>query len=263
MPARTTTIVGLPLRFWLLTVGMVGTILVLRFGLRTTERFAADVGAIGAYITAIGTLYGILATFTIYVVWTQFNDAQGAAEAEANELLDLFRYAVYLRDQKVLDFVQEAVKEYSAAVVREEWPAMSSGVSSPQTVERFEGVFRAVHSVRFDDERDATAWAEMIRKFESVSDARSKRLELAAAKVPSLLQALLYLVSLSLVIGFFLLSVSNDFLAVAVTMATTAVVFLAIEVVEDLDDPFGGQWALSPAAFEGLARRVTAVREAH
>lgn len=258
--ARARTVLGLRIRYWTLTVGVTAAILALRFGLDTTDRFGTDVSAMGAYITAIGTLYGILAAFTIFVVWSQFNDAQGAAETEASELMDLFRYAVYLRDPKVLDLLQEAAKKYSASVARDEWPAMSTGAQSPQAEEAFEAVFGAVHTVQFDDERDATAWGQMIRKLESISDARLRRLDLAAAKVPLLLRALLYLVSLSLVIGFLLLSVSNDFLAVAVTVATTAIVFLVIEVVEDLDDPFGGQWSLSAEAFRRLPARIVAVR---
>jgi hypothetical protein len=74
----------------------------------------------------------------------------------------------------------------------------------------------------------------MIDKFEAVSHARSKRLDLAVANVPRLLRGLLYLVSFALVGGFFALSISSGVVAVELTLATTAVVFLAIEVVEDL-----------------------------
>ena len=103
----------------------------------------------------------------------------------------------------------------------------------------------------------------MIGKFEGVSDARSKRLALAVENVPSLLRGLLYLVSVSLILGFFVLSISNDTIAIVVTLATTAVVFLVIEAVEDLDDPFGGHWALSPESFLRLPEQVDALGGEH
>ena len=253
------TLLGLRLRYWVLTLGVSGAILIVRLGVRTPGIFAADVGAVGAYITAIGTLYGILAAFTIFVVWTQFNDAQTAADTEANELRDLFRYTIYLRDSEALNALGRAIKDYSESVARDEWSAMGSGKAAPETVGRFEAVFRAVHAVTFDDDRDALAWEKMIGKFEGVSDARSERLDLAMADVPTLLRGLLYLVSLSLIVGFFLLSISNDIIAISVTLATTAVAFLVIEAVEDLDNPFGGYWALSPKSFLHLPEQIDAL----
>jgi hypothetical protein len=196
------------------------------------------------------------------VVWTQFNDAQTAVDGETKELLDLFRYAIYLQDATVLDALKSAIHNYSASVATDEWAAMSSGRPSPGAVGAFETVFQTVHAVRFDDERDASAWEMMIAKFEAVSDARAKRLDLAVAKVPSLLRGLLYLVSFALIGGFFVLSISSDAVAVIVTVATTAIALLVIEVVEDLDDPFGGQGALSAAAFLLLPERVNSLASA-
>ena len=260
--SRPTAIFGLRPRYWVATLFISGALLAARLGMRTPGMFADDVGAVGAYITAIGTLYGILAAFTIYVVWTQFNDAQTAVDGETNELLDLFRYAIYLQDSKVLLSLKSAIRDYSVSVATDEWAAMSSGRPSPGAVGAFETVFQAVHGVRFDDERDASAWERMIAKFEAVSDARAKRLDLAVANVPRLLRGLLYLVSFALIGGFFVLSISSDTVAVIVTVATTAIALLVIEVVEDLDDPFGGQWALSPGAFLLLPERVDALAAA-
>lgn len=253
--------ITLPPRFSLLTTVVTGSILALRFGLDTADRFGNDIAGMSAYITAMGVLYSILAAFTIYVVWTRFNDAQDATASEANDLLDLFRFAVYLRDQGALEGLRASITEYCQAVCEDEWAAMTSGHPSHSASAKFERVFEAVNSVQFDDERDAHAWSEMIRKFEAISDARSKRLELATAKVPALLRGLLYMASLALVVGFFMLAIDNDFLAVAVTVATTAVVFLTIEVVEDLDDPFGGQWALTPEPFVQLPDRLASISE--
>ena len=259
MTKTPSTFLRLRLRYWLFTVVACSAILVVRLEVRTAGRFGADVGAVGAYITAIGTLYGILAAFTIFVVWTQFNEAQTAVDSEAKELLDLFRFAIFLKDAEVLRALQSSIKDYAASVVRDEWSAMSSGKPSSQAVSRFEAVFQAVHAVRFDDERDASAWEKMIDKFEGVSDARAKRLDLAVANVPGLLRVLLYLVSFALVVGFLVLAISNDLVAIVVTVATTAIVLLVIEVVEDLDDPFGGQWALKPETFLDIPEQVDAL----
>ena len=76
-------------RFWVLTGVTAAVILVARYGFDTESRFAADDEPIRAYISAISTIFGIMAAFTIYVVWGQFIDADHSSKLEANELLDL------------------------------------------------------------------------------------------------------------------------------------------------------------------------------
>lgn len=256
---RTRSALTLPSRFWLLTIGATGSILALRFVFDTSDRFGQDLSGVDAYISAIGVLYGILAAFTIFVVWTQFNEADAATDLEVKELIDLFRFGVYLRDVAALEDLQSAITEYARSVADEEWAVMATSGTAAVTIAKFERIFQSIHSVRFDDERDESAWTEMIRKYESISDARNKRLQLARTKLPPLLRGLLYVVSLTLVLGFFMLGIGNDFLAVVVTASSTAIVFLAIEVVEDLDDPFGGQWALSSEPFKTIDSQMESI----
>ncbi|HVP06015.1 MAG TPA: DUF4239 domain-containing protein [Dehalococcoidia bacterium] len=246
-------------RFWVLTTVTSAVILLARYGFDTESHFASDGGAVRAYISAISTLFGILAAFIIYVVWSQFIEADHAIKLEANELLDLCRYAVYLNDPAALDSVTAAVGRYASAVCEDEWTTMPAGRAHPAAEGALEGVFAAVNSVRFDDDRDSTAWSRMIQKFEAVSDARDKRIELAGERMPALMRGLLYMVSGLLLLGFFMMAIQNDLLAVAVTVGTTAVVFLTIEVMEDIDNPFDGQWAISHEPFQALRRQLPAL----
>ena len=234
-------------------------LLSLRFGADTTDRFIADVGAISAYVTAIGTLYSILAAFTIYVVWTQFNDTATAIREEAKDLLDMYRYVAYLNDGPAAEGFRSAIVTYTSLVAEDEWGAMSRGQSSRAAEDAFEGIFREINAVKFDDDRDESAWTMIIQKFENVSDSRTKRLELASADVPLLLYSLLYGVSVALVAGFFMLGIDNDFLAVTTTVLTTTIVVLVIDAVADMDDPFGGQWGVTPAAFEAVPQGLATI----
>jgi len=253
-------IVSLPLRFWILTATVTAVSLGLRFSSDTESHFFVDVGAISAYLSAVGALYSILAAFTVYVVWNQFNELDEAIEAEVEDLFDLYRYTVYLRDDQAVAEVGKAIQRYCQYVVEQEWQGMATGKIHELSTATFEDIFAVVHSVRFDDERDIAAWSEMIRKFEAVSDARRKRLRVGAARVPDLLRALLYLVSGGLIVGFFMLAIENTLLSIGVTAIVSAIVFLTIEVVEDLDDPFGGHWALSPRAFDLLPIAIEAIQ---
>src|SRR5437867_7922702 len=128
---------------------LVGLVLVaLRFAFDTQDRFLVDVGSISAYVTAVGTLYGILAAFTIVVVWTQFNETTSAIAEETSDLADLYRYVSYLDDSPALDQFRAAITAYSEAVATDEWSMMASGARSRPAQEAFEGIYRAVAAIK-------------------------------------------------------------------------------------------------------------------
>jgi hypothetical protein len=234
----------------------------LRFAFDTQDRFLVDVGSISAYVTAVGTLYGILAAFTIVVVWTQFNETTSAIAAETTDLADLYRYVSYLDDRPATDQFRAAISAYSEAVASDEWSRMASGEPSRSAQEAFEGIYRAVAAIKLDDERDEAAWSHIMRKFEDVSDSRNKRLDVAGSRMPRVLRELFYGVSFALVAGFFMLGFSNDFLAIATTLLTTGLVVVVLDTVLDIDNPFGGQWFIAPSRFQEVSGKLTEIDDA-
>jgi hypothetical protein len=74
-----------------------------------------------------------------------------------------------------------------------------------------------------------------MRKFEDVSDSRSKLLDVAGSRMPPVLRQLFYGVSFALVAGFFMLGFSNDFLAIATTLLTTGLVVVVLDTVLDME----------------------------
>jgi hypothetical protein len=240
------------LRFLFLVAALCGVSLALRFAFDTDRHFELDSHAVAPFVTGMAALYGVLAAFTIYVVWEQFIEAGKSTRVEAKELLDACRYATYLQDPAALDQLVRAVGQYADDVAREEWPAMQVAGAHPDAQDAFEQVYAAVNAVQFDDDRDHVAWGRMIEKLESASDARQTRIELAGEQLPSHLRILLYMAALVLLFGFFMLALQNDFLAVAVTVLATMIVCMTIEVIEDLDEPFGGHWAHTQEPFTQL-----------
>lgn len=243
-------------RFLLLALCLFGASITARYVLDTDKHFDVDARSLAPFITAMGALYGVLAAFTIFVVWDQFIEAGKSARVEAKELIDACRYATYLNDPPALHRLVTSIEGYVDAVIREEWNGMKSGFPHPQAQAAFEHVYEVVNSVQFDDDRDHVAWGRMIEKVEAASDARQKRIELAGEHLPAHLSVLLWVASLMLLFGFFMIAIHNDFLAVFVTAASTLVVIMTIETIEDLDDPFEGHWSHTDQPFVFLRNEL-------
>lgn len=239
-------------RMAIVTPLVVGILLFFKFYFDTSEAFIKDVSSVSSYLTVIGTLYSILAAFVIYVVWDQFNRSSGAVESETNDIGDLLTYSGYLNDTKFERTIYESVSRYADLVVTDEWKKLQNGEKSTQAEAAFKKIYECIKSVKFDDKKDPIAWQQIIKKFNDISDARSQRIFVSMERIPILLKSLLYLVSISVIGGFFLLGIENNTIAVAITALTTIMVTFIIEVVEDLDNPYTGKWAISNQSFKDI-----------
>ena|SRR4029079_15570657 len=110
----------------------------------------------------------------------------------------------------------------------------------------------AVNGMKVATARDVPAWAEAVRTLGEVSDARGERAVFVTIRMPQLLRLLLYIATVSLVIGMALLGFENPFVGGVVLTFTIVVSLLVLEVIDDLDDPFGGAWAISSAALSRI-----------
>src|SRR5262245_59907523 len=106
-----------------------GNALIVIAGIAFTRRSAKRLNGkavndvISTYVAVIGTLYAVLLAFVLLSVWEQYDTAQGAAEREASQLSDLVRLTAGLPPPSA-SRLKDALREYTAAVIDEEWAQM-------------------------------------------------------------------------------------------------------------------------------------------
>lgn len=211
-----------------------------------------DVGGVAAFVTAIGTLYSVLTAFTVVSVWSEFTDTDRAIKREARSLAELWRYVNYISDKAGFARAREAIERYRDEVVNVEWPAMLAGTSISSAEDEFLAMVDAVNSIDVVTARDVPAWAEAVRTLGAVSDARGERIVLLGLRMPRLLRALLLSATFSLVGGMILLGFENEWVGSFLVGVTAGVSLLVLEVIDDIDDPMGGQWGISVEPFRRI-----------
>jgi hypothetical protein len=136
---------------------------------------------------------------------------------------------------------------------------MVAGTTTVAAEEEYFQMADAVNGMKVTTARDVPAWAEAVRTLGEVSDARGERAVFVTIRMPPLLRLLLYITTVSLVVGMALLGFVNAIVGGVVLTFTVVLSLLVLEVIDDLDDPFGGAWGISSAA---LARIRFGVRTA-
>lgn len=212
-----------------------------------------DAGSLNSFIQVIGTLYGIMTAFIIYIVWDRYNRILETAEKETDSISELYALVTYLENDKISGRVKIAITHYAKAVIEKGWIKLYKGEKSKTANSALFKIYEEIKLIKSSRNRFPIIFGQIISKYEDVSDLRTQRVALSAEHLPKSLRTLLIFNSLALVFSVALLPVTSFGIAVFIIFATITVVVLSLQVIFDLDNPLApGEWQLTPQAFEDL-----------
>jgi hypothetical protein len=207
--------------------------------------------AIGSYLQVLGGIYAVLLAFVVIVVWGQFNDARGFVHREANALVDLHRTSSGLPDE-AREVIQQGLRDYLAAVLADEWTAMSRGdhATTEKVGQRLDRVWSAIHTCMPLNDCQHTVYAEVLARFNDLSETRTNRLSAATAKIPVAMSVLLYTGALIMIGSMYLLPFEQFWLHASATAALAGATAHILFLIHDLDDAFAGDYQVDKGPFE-------------
>jgi hypothetical protein len=202
----------------------------------------------------VAGMYGVLAAFMIFTVWTTYDNAQQAASTEGGLLAALARQSIALPEadrQKLL----LSLRAYAESVQRDEWPTMAHGQSNPQTVRLFNRLFVVASSLPA-----ASTSSDITTELASLSQARTALLLASGTSLPAvfwvtLLVGAVCAITLS-VVFFSETPRAHGLMAVA----TAAVICTSLWLILGLDYPLCGDLAFGPAAFERALNTIGSIQ---
>lgn len=242
----------------LFSIGLAEAGLIATRAILPREVLAASNGPVGDYLQTLGTVYAVLLAFVVFVVWSQFNDARSYVEREANELVDLFRCARGLpRPQR--ERVQRRLAAYVDGVLTREWDAMECGdeLVFDELSAMLDRLWDDLHAFEPTTECAKAIHAEMLTRFNDLSDGRTNRLTSAQLKIPLAMKLLLYAGAVILVGSMWLFAIDRLWLHALLTGSLAGGLSHVLFVIHDLDDCFSGDWQVPPAAFHRVQKYMS------
>lgn len=216
----------------------------------------------GNYLQTLGGIYAVLLAFVVYAVWGQFNDVRTYIDREASAIVDLHRTASNL-PSKTRAAIQLGLSQYIDAVLRDEWHAMTcrDEVAIERVGERLDDVWLAVHSCEPAGDGQHTVYAEVITQFNQLMDLRTVRLSAARARVPRIMNILLYTGAVLVTGSIYLMHIPAFWLHATITAALAGAIAHVLYLIHDLDEAFAGEGVVSKEPFERA--RISCVRLSH
>ena len=197
----------------------------------------------------IGTLYIVLLSLVVVVMWQNVSDVSGDVRTEGAGLQALVQTAQRLPAAEGQPLLK-AAHDYAATVLNSEWPpkpGSDNGADENAPAARILAEARA--AVTHPVESGATAGTiedQAIGEINAVAEARDDRLAKSGASIPDVLLIALAVLSLITIATPLALGLRADALAFAGFVVTTALVCLAFWFVVELQSPFHGLIHASP-----------------
>lgn len=213
------------------------------------EYFIEDIGGIGWLLGVVGTIYTLVAAFTMVEVWNQFNNTSSLISREAKAITSLWNYTDYLNDKSLDQKMQKSLVAYLTQSMSVEHIMTSKGIRPPQSSKELLNILKVIDQIKFDDQRDATIFPLLTSAYEELAAIRSDRLEAGVTRLPSMIKIFFVALSLMLMISYILVGYVHLPLYIIHTVFGASIISLTYKIIIDLDNPFDGFWNLDYTAF--------------
>lgn len=221
-----------------------------------TDQFLVDIGGLSAFLTVFGTLYGILAAFIVFEVWSQFNQSSQLIDKEAQGIERLYRLTLYFRDEALAKRMKAAINDYARLVIEGKFQTIGQGGRNKQTGATFRKIAEIIRNIEFDDDHDSIVFGQILEHYGDLGQIRTERLNQSLTRLPTLLKTFIYISSFFALITFIFMPFSipaYGILSVLIIAFLQAMIYF---IIEDLDNPFVGIWNLTPEPFARALQHI-------
>lgn len=221
-----------------------------------TDLYLSDVGGLSTFIGAFATLFGLLSAFVVFEVWGQYNKTVLYVDKEATGLERLFRLTLYFRDAKLTKKMSEAISKYANMVIKGRFQTLGQGSRNTDNGIAFRDISRVIREIKFDDNHDEIIFDHIIAHYGNLSEMRTERINQSLARLPTLLKTFLYIASLFVVTCLAIMPFANVYYSIFAVFCMTFVIVMIYFLIEDLDNPFVGNWNITPEPFERALKHI-------
>ena len=208
----------------------------------------------GFIFAVLGVAYAVLLGLMVVAVWQSWEEAEGAATDEANELAAIFWIGHGLSEPEGRR-LQELARAYAREVVQEEWRDMARGEDSPRAWGLLDEMRGTVQAQEPATESQSLLYDQALQRIHELADARQERLLHADAGLPFILWAVLLIGGVIVVSFTYLFGLHSTFVHTLMVGSLALTIALVLFTVGALDYPFRGDVRVWPDAFVSVLER--------
>jgi hypothetical protein len=204
---------------------------------------------IGWQVSVLGTTYAVIMGFMLYAVWTDFNSAEMTADSEANSLVSVYRLSEGLAPVE-RDQIQKLARDYTDAMLNDEWPAMSEGDLSASGHRIMQQLWATTMQSKPASLSEQTSFNHVLNELTKMTEYRRLRELQSKSKLPGILWTVLIVGGVITTMSACMFGTDNFKLHAIQVFSLSLLLALALVAIADIDRPFRGAVRVDPGGFE-------------
>jgi hypothetical protein len=219
--------------------------------LRLTEEMNND---IIFFASAIGVFYSLTVGLIAVGVWTTYTSVENTVSAEATAIGCFYR-DISGYPEPVRTRLQKEVREYTAFLLDQAWPAQRNGQSLDATTRRLSALEQQLVEFEPTTTGQQVLHAETLHQYNEVASLRRQRLNAIGAGLPSVMWSVVLIGAFLTITVTYLLKIQRG-VHVMLTAFFAMFIGLVVFVIACLDQPLSGPLAIDAHPYQLVLDRL-------
>jgi hypothetical protein len=209
------------------------------------------------FFAGIGVFYGLAMGLIAVATWEDFTEVDAIVGKEAAALAMLYRdldgYPAPLRTH-----FEDELRDYARHIVQVEWAAHRLGQTPEEGSKLLDDLENELMAFEPTKEREKIAHAEVLRSLGNVVEIRRERFQSVGTGLPAALWAVVLIGALLNFLTTYAFWVDNLALHAVLVALFATFVALLIFLTAAMDNPFRGEFSVSPDSIQAVIDSVMA-----
>ncbi len=243
----------------IVTIALITTFILSKF----VDISVHDRTFLGNFIEWFGVLYGFLLPLILVRVWEQFDDIDHEFDSEVDAITILTEDLMLIKGHLGFRIGVLCILLYYVKHVRYYYP-VESNVGERKLKEKGNYLLRLIRKryakLIYDSSPThppESLMTELLRQINSIIDIRGDRISKTKERLFETLRWLAYITSLAWLLPFYYVNFELGVPGYILIFVVTFLIIVIITIIEDLDEPYSGVWAIDITSWENLYENIS------
>jgi hypothetical protein len=209
----------------------------------------------GPIISTVGTILAVILSFMLVSVWQEYDQAAATVVQEASAVADLYHASANF-PQPVQDRVRNALRDYTNAILDDEWPAMRVGQVSAKARLAASRVLSIIVQYNPQTNAQQALQQDAITLVNTFVDGRRDRLFDNQQGIPMIFWAGMVVLCCITLGCSYIFRIKSQTMHVFMCVSLAAVIGVVFVLIAEFDYPFRGDAQIAPTAWLTLRASI-------
>ncbi len=210
---------------------------------------------VGHFLSFTGVFYGLILGLVAVGAWDTYNSSEGYVQEETARLAALYRDVSQFPEPHRSD-VQLAVRQYTWAVLNNEWPDQQNGIPPSGGDKPMTKIAAQLFAVPVTNANVQVTVSEAAAQLNKLIEARRTRIQSATSAIPVSLWYVLITGTLIVLLMTWTLRINNKRLDILINLLSGAMMGTVLAFIVAMDNPYRGELSVSSDPYKLIYERL-------